>query len=87
MLGELPVTSPALKGVAGLIATGRYAPMFPVDLVAKDFGYVEAAAGDVGTDVPTAGTVRKLYDRARDAGYGDENIHAVAKLFGGDDGR
>ena len=35
VLGELPVTSPAVKGVGALIVAGRHAPLFPIDLVEK----------------------------------------------------
>jgi len=39
-LGELPVISPAAKNAGDLMLTHSYAPMFPIDLVEKDFRYV-----------------------------------------------
>lgn len=80
-LGDMPVTSPALKGVGGLIAAGQFAPLFPIDLVEKDFGYVLAAAEAAGVECPTAAAVRDVYTRAQRDGWGDENIAAVAKVF------
>lgn len=80
-LGSMAVTSPALQGVGTLMAAGKFAPMFPIDLVAKDFGYVVDAAKSLGGEVPTAGAVRSVYDRAKSEGLGDENIAAIRKLF------
>lgn len=81
VLGELPVTSPAIKGVGGLIASGAYAPMFPVDLVTKDMRYAAATAKRLGAEAPTLESVGDTYTRAGEAGHGALNIHAVAKLF------
>ena len=81
ILGAMPVTSPAAKGVGGLMIAGKLAPMFPIDLVAKDFRYVENAAAAANTAVPTASAVRAVYERAIDDGHGDLNIAGVCKLF------
>jgi 3-hydroxyisobutyrate dehydrogenase len=81
VLGALPVTSPALKGVGGLVVAGKFAPMFPIELVEKDLGYLVATAEAADCDAPTSRAVREVYDRARDAGLSDENIAAVVKLF------
>jgi 3-hydroxyisobutyrate dehydrogenase-like beta-hydroxyacid dehydrogenase len=81
VLGATPVTSPAAKGVGGLMVARKFAPMFPIDLVEKDFGYVEAAAAEAGAEVPTAHAVRGIYERAKEAGLAGENISAVVKLF------
>lgn len=81
ILGAMPITSPALKGVGGLIAAGKYAPMFPIDLVEKDFRYIEACARSVEAQVPTAAAVWAVYDQARSAGFGADNIAGVAQLF------
>ncbi|MDJ0945950.1 MAG: NAD(P)-dependent oxidoreductase [Kiloniellales bacterium] len=82
VLGETPVLSPAAKGAAGLMLAGNFAPQFPIDLVAKDFGYVAAAAADAGAEMPIAAAVRQVYVRAAEAGLGGDNIAGVAQLFG-----
>ncbi|MGF1469609.1 MAG: NAD(P)-dependent oxidoreductase [Sandaracinaceae bacterium] len=81
VLAALPVTSPAASLVAGLIVKEVYAPLFPIDLVDKDFRYALAQAEAVGLDAPSLAGTRAVYARAREAGLGDLNIHAVAKLF------
>jgi len=81
VLGALPVTSPAARGVGGLIAARKFDPMFPVELVAKDMAYVAESARSIGAEVPTAESVGAVYDRAVREGYGGDNIHGVARLF------
>ncbi len=81
LLGTMPITSPAIKGVGGLIAAGKFAPMFPIDLVEKDFRYIEEAADALDADTPTASAVRAVYASAKTNDLGNENINAVAKLF------
>ncbi len=81
ILGELPVTSAALKGASGQILARSFAPLFPIDLVEKDLGYILETARSVDAPVPTTTAARDVYARARDAGHGDEHIAAVARLF------
>jgi 3-hydroxyisobutyrate dehydrogenase len=77
VLGETPILSPAMKGVGRLIRAGTYAPMFPVDLVEKDFRYVVETAGRA----PVAEATRGVFRAAQAEGFGEENLHAVAKLY------
>jgi len=79
VLGTLPITSAAMKGVGGLIAAERWAPMFPIDLVEKDFRYAIVQAERLGARAPVTRAVREVYEGARADGLGGENIHAVAK--------
>lgn len=81
ILGSMPVTSPAVEGVMGAILSKRFDPLFPIDLVVKDFGYVVAEEEDPRATLPTSEAVRHLFERAAHAGLGGDNIHAVAKLF------
>ncbi|MEO0811689.1 MAG: NAD(P)-dependent oxidoreductase [Myxococcota bacterium] len=79
ILGQLPVTSPAAKGVGALIVADKTDPLFPVDLVAKDLRYaVSSAAPD---HAPALSAVQRSYEWAQEEGLGDRNINAVAKLF------
>ncbi|MEM6255947.1 MAG: NAD(P)-dependent oxidoreductase [Cyanobacteria bacterium P01_D01_bin.156] len=80
-LNRMPVTSPALKGIGGLIASQNYAPLFPIDLVEKDFRYAENWAENVSQKVPTVTSVRSIYKQAQQAGLGADNINGVAKLY------
>jgi len=81
ILTGLPVTSPALKGVIAQIATRAYAPMFPVELVAKDLAYARALGRHVNAGVPLIETSAAVFDKAVAAGHGDLNISGVASLY------
>lgn len=80
LLGALPVTSPAAKGAAAAIAAGNYAPLFPIALVEKDFGYAMASAEARGAALPVTAFVRGVFAEAIARGHGGENINAVARL-------
>lgn len=80
-LSGLPITAPAIAGVANLIAAGKYAPLFPIDLVEKDFRYVLAAAEHAETKTPISAATRQVFEDAQKAGFGDLNIHGVARLY------
>jgi 3-hydroxyisobutyrate dehydrogenase len=44
LLGELPILSPAARLAGNLMLTGNHAPLFPINLVEKDFRYAIATA-------------------------------------------
>lgn len=78
VLGGLAVCSPAAKGTGGLMVAQRYEPLFPVQLIEKDFGYALDLAN---ARAPLAAAARDVFTRAREAGFGEENLVAVAKLY------
>ncbi|MCU0490320.1 MAG: NAD(P)-dependent oxidoreductase [Chloroflexaceae bacterium] len=82
VLNTLPTTSPAMQGAGNMMAAGNYAPMFPIELVDKDFGYAQALARALGATTPTLDVVRTLYAQANATGYGNDNIVGIKKLFG-----
>lgn len=77
ILSELPVVSAAAKNAGNLMVQNQHNPMFPVDLVAKDFHYLLAAAGHT----PTIQAVSDRFQQAIAAGYGQENITAISRLY------
>ncbi len=81
ILSSLPITSPAAAGTAELMMAGNFAPMFPIDLVEKDFGYALESAQAVGASLPTTDAVRRIYAEARLKGHGGDNIAGVVQLF------
>ncbi|HEB57658.1 MAG TPA: NAD(P)-dependent oxidoreductase [Gammaproteobacteria bacterium] len=78
---ELPTTSPALAGIAALMAGEDTAPRFPIALVAKDFGYAMQAATEQGAALPLTQATQAIYRQAVDAGLGGLNINGVAELY------
>lgn len=80
-LNQMPTTSPALKGIGNLMSAQTYAPLFPIDLVEKDFRYAQALAHATDSNVPAIDAVRSIYQNAQQAGYGTDNIAGVAQLY------
>ncbi|MEM7706638.1 MAG: NAD(P)-dependent oxidoreductase [Pseudomonadota bacterium] len=77
-LGETPVMSPAAKGAAGLMLAGQHEPLFPVELVAKDFSY---AIGSHAASLPVSSAAAAVFASALGAGMGDDNLTTVARLY------
>ena len=82
-LNQMPTTSPALKGIGALIVAQNYAPLFPIDLVEKDFRYAETFSQTVDANIPTIEAVHKIYQQAQQLGYGANNIAGIAQLYSG----
>ena len=59
----------------------KFAPLFPIDLVAKDFRYATEAAKAHGCDTPATRAVRQVFEDASAKGFGGDNITGVAKLY------
>ncbi|MEO0376479.1 MAG: NAD(P)-dependent oxidoreductase [Cyanobacteria bacterium P01_A01_bin.17] len=80
-LGELPITSPAVKGAGSLMVAHQHAPMFPIELVEKDFRYALELAKAVEAESPAVAAVREVFGDAIAKGHGDKNITGVVQLF------
>ena len=81
ILGETPVLSPVAKAAAAAMVARAYPPLFPIDLVEKDFGCITATAERAGTAVPLSQAARAVFAQAKAAGYGGDNITGVAQLY------
>jgi len=79
ILGATPVASPAAKGAAASMLASAFQPMFPVELVEKDFGYIEIAAG--GGGMPMAAAARLVMQAAMARGLGDRNLTSLVELY------
>lgn len=80
ILSSTPVCSPVAQRAAEAMITGNFAPMFPIDLVQKDFTYVLEAA-TAGAGVPLAEAAHRIFSRALAQGLGAMNITAVAQIY------
>lgn len=80
-LRELPVLSPAAKGAGSLMVMNNHAPLFPIELVEKDFRYVIQTAQAIDTLSPVSIAVHDVYQDAIAKGYGNDNITGVVQLF------
>jgi 3-hydroxyisobutyrate dehydrogenase-like beta-hydroxyacid dehydrogenase len=81
LLVSLPIASPAMKRISGLIAAREFAPKFPVHLVEKDFGYLVETAKQVNALSPICEAVRKVYESAKREQLGQIDISGVSQLF------
>ncbi|HEY8877096.1 MAG TPA: NAD(P)-dependent oxidoreductase [Roseateles sp.] len=77
-LKAMPVTSPAAAGAAAAMLAEAYAPLFPVQLMAKDLGYALQAAGQ---RLPLTESILARFQAASEAGLGDEHVVALHKLY------
>lgn len=57
-----------------------FTPQAPVDLIAKDLDYALRSAERVGAAMPVTETVAERFMAASAAGFGSENLVAVATL-------
>ena len=80
-LAGFPVVSPAAANYARAMAARNVEPMFTVDLMAKDLGYALAMSAEAGGVMPIVETARDVFEKARDAGHGAENVSAVRALY------
>jgi 3-hydroxyisobutyrate dehydrogenase-like beta-hydroxyacid dehydrogenase len=62
---------------------GAFAPMFPIELVEKDFGYVAEMSNGLNAPTPIAAAARAVVNRAIDAGFRADNITGIVRLYGG----
>jgi len=80
-LGDLPVLSLAAKGAGSLMVSQNHAPLFPINLVEKDFRYVAQTAQDSQAAIPISTAVMDIYRAAIAQGHGNENITGIFQLF------
>ena len=81
ILGATPVCSPAAKGLASAMIAEKFSPLFPIELVEKDLGYLSATAAEQEAEVPVGQLARQVFQRAIAKGYGTDNITGVAQLY------
>lgn len=81
ILGSTPVCSGAVKVAASAMLARNFAPMFPIELVAKDFGYVLEAAHINNVEMPIAKATQNVFDQAMLHGYGADNITGLVQLY------
>lgn len=80
-LSQLPIASPAMKAAANLMGAPNHAPLFPIQLVEKDFRYGMETAQTVQAQTPIAIATHSVYQEAIASGYGSDNITGVIQLF------
>lgn len=78
VLADLPITSPGLQRIVGLIRARDFAPNFPVPLVAKDLRYLTALAGQLDADTPVAAAALEVFTSAAADDRAELDIAGIA---------
>jgi 3-hydroxyisobutyrate dehydrogenase len=81
VVSSLPVTSPAAKGALALMLQQLDSPLFPIDLVEKDFAYTLAHADTVCSELPLTRAAHGQFAKAKAEGLEGSNITALARLY------
>lgn len=80
ILNDVPVVSPALRAAVQSMQAGRFAPLFPVELVEKDLGYA-LSAQPLDDALPLTQAAQGVYQRAIANGYGGDHLTRVVSLY------
>jgi len=81
ILTNLPITSPGLQRIIGLFANQDFAPNFPINLVAKDFAYLDQLATQLDTHHPVTTTTAAIYTDAASGPACDLDIAGIATNY------
>jgi 3-hydroxyisobutyrate dehydrogenase-like beta-hydroxyacid dehydrogenase len=81
LLGAFPIVAPPIAGAAKMMAAKSVAPLFTIDLIEKDLGYIIDTAARSGASLPGAQSARAAFQRAQQQGLGQANISGLAAVF------
>lgn len=81
VLGETPVSSPAVRAAAASMISQDFAPAFPIEMVKKDFELLAATADECEAVTPVTGCVGEIYSDAVMRKFGTDNITGVVQLY------
>lgn len=80
IIGATAVASPVLKVAGQMMVANSFAPLFPVELMAKDLGYALAAAGSESAS-PMLAAAKAVFDRGTAQGLASDHMAAIVKLY------
>lgn len=80
IIGGTTVASPALKVAAQMMVANAFAPLFPVELMAKDLGYSLAAAGSARM-APMTAAAKAVFDHGISRGLGADHMASIVQLY------
>jgi len=81
LLGTSPMLPAGLKNRFEDVLTGSQEGWWTTVLGAKDAGLALEVAREAGIELPVAGVVRDLYNRAATSGFDDADIAAVTEVY------
>jgi 3-hydroxyisobutyrate dehydrogenase-like beta-hydroxyacid dehydrogenase len=77
ILRSSPLVSNLIERKIGPMASGDFAPAFPLKHLHKDLGLLSATAKDLGAPLPATEAIQALFDAARADGLGEMDSAAV----------
>jgi len=81
LFNHLPVTSPVIQVIGKLINENNFEPLFPINLVEKDFRYILEMNGKGDSKLPIVDAAHNAYQQAINNNLGELNIAGVSKLY------
>jgi 3-hydroxyisobutyrate dehydrogenase len=81
VIAATPVCSPVARSAAGSMLSGEFPPMFPVELIEKDFAYALEGEPDAPTRLPLVEATRAVFASAVAKGMGSLNMTSVVRLY------
>ncbi len=81
VVAALPITSPGLQRIVGLIRERAFDPNFPVNLVDKDFGYLTQLADSLDADTPLTRAAAAVYSAGAAGPERDLDIAGIAQRY------
>ncbi len=81
LLSQFPIVAPPIAGAAKMMAAKNAAPMFTIDLIEKDLGYVIDTARSRNYELQSAAGARSAFQRAQSFGLGNCNFSELAAVF------
>jgi 3-hydroxyisobutyrate dehydrogenase len=81
LLSAFPIVAPPIAGAARMMAARNTTPLFTIDLIEKDLGYIIDTAKASGADLPGAESARAAFRKAQGQGLGQSNVSGLAAVF------
>jgi 3-hydroxyisobutyrate dehydrogenase-like beta-hydroxyacid dehydrogenase len=81
IIGATPVCCPAAKAASASMLARDFAPLFPVELVEKDLGYLRSMAGSAGAEVAISEAAHTVMSTAVARHLGADHITGIVRLY------
>lgn len=81
IISTTPVCSPALKMASQAMLNHNFAAMLPINLVAKDFSYLQQSFDSHASANPISKATLGVLHDAIGKGFGEDNITGLAQLY------
>lgn len=81
LLAEFPIVAAPIAAAIKVMAARNTAPLFTIDLIEKDLGYLLDTAQASGAELPGAAVARTTFQLAQQLGLGAAHLTGVAAIF------